>query len=527
MNSMQTERNTNNDLTHYIKLVLRKKYLALGVALAVLSLFTWGSFFMPKLYEASSTVLIEKSSIIQPLIQGVGVTSDPEDRLSNLGSGITSRSLIEKVVKKIIPSEKVKTPAQTQAVVEAIRKNMTVLVKPSRDNGPDFFTVTYRGSDPVQVKDMVNTFVQEYINESLAFKKTDVSSAYEFIQGQLVEYKAKLDESDKVIREFREANPNMVPQSETALIGRIENYQSTRIEADIKIKELIRKRESLQKQLSGEKELTVSVVTSDGSPQGRLNYLNNQLVLLRTKFTDSYPEVVKIKSEIEELKKQIAQAKTSQSQGAGYETSTTNPVYQQLREELVRTDAELESVRARAAELSRKQQEGERILGKMPKEQEEWAKMVRDRNVYQKIYDELLLKLETAKVSKDLEDKSKGGSFKIVDAAITPRFPVQPNRVKMILLGVLAGVAAGIGAVVGLDHLGNAFQNASAVETKLKLTVLATIPKITTEEDRQAAIRLDKKVITATGAYLAVICVVLIGEMIYRYTGISIADLWR
>jgi polysaccharide chain length determinant protein (PEP-CTERM system associated) len=379
----------------------------------------------------------------------------------------------------------------------------------------------------VKVRDMVNTFVQEYISESLSFKKTDVSSAYDFIQGQLVEYKAKLDESDKAIREFREANPNMVPQSETALIGRIENYQSTRIEADIRLKELMRKRESLQKQLSGEKELTVSVVTSEGSPQGRLNYLNNQLVLLRTKFTDSYPEVIKIKSEIEELKKQIAQAKTSQTQGAGYETATTNPVYQQLREELVRTDAELESMRARAAELSRKQQEGERVLGKMPREQEEWAKMVRDRNVYQKIYDELLLKLETAKVSKDLEDKNKGGSFKIVDAAITPRFPIQPDRIKMILMGLFAGIVAGIGVVIGLDSLANSFANASEVESKLKLTVLATIPQITTEEDKQTAVRLDKKVFAATGAYLAVIFLVLIGEVIYRYTGISIEGLWR
>jgi polysaccharide chain length determinant protein (PEP-CTERM system associated) len=447
--------------------------------------------------------------------------------LSSLGSSITSRSIIEKVAKKLVLNENVKSPAQIDATIESIKKNMTVTVKPSRDNGPDFFTVSYKGSDPVKVRDMVNTFVQEYINESLSFKKTDVSSAHEFIQGQLAEYKAKLDESDKAIREFREANPDMVPQSETSLISRIENYQSTRIEADIRLKELIRKRESLQKQLSGEKELTVSVVTSEGSPQGRLNYLNNQLVLLRTKFTDSHPELIKIKSEIEELKKQIAQAKTSQIQGAGYETSTTNPVYQQLREELVRTDAEMESLRARIAEISRKQHEGERVLGKMPKEQEEWAKMVRDRNVYQKIHDELLLKLETAKVSKDLEDKNKGGSFKIVDAAITPRFPIQPNRVNMILIGLFAGIAAGIGVVIGLDYLSNSFENASSVESKLKLTVLATIPKITTEADKQIAAKIDKKVFTAAGAYLAIICLVLLGELIYRYTGISIADLWR
>ena len=76
-----------------------------------------------------------------------------------------------------------------------------------------------------------------------------------------MEYKGKLEESDRAIREFREKNPNMVPQSETTLLGRLEGFQTAKIEADIRLKELLRKRDNLQKQLSGEKELTVAFVT--------------------------------------------------------------------------------------------------------------------------------------------------------------------------------------------------------------------------------------------------------------------------
>jgi polysaccharide chain length determinant protein (PEP-CTERM system associated) len=510
-------------MQRYVDLVLRKRYVVLAIALIVLSLFTWGSFFIPKVYEASSTVLIEKSSIIEPLVLGEGAPRGSEG-LSNLQNNITSRSVIEKVVKKLGMNATAASPSQNDQIIAALRRNLTVTVPGSRTKGADMFIVSYQGSDPVRVRDVVNAVVREFINETLGFKKSDVSGAYEFIQGQLIEYKEKLEESDKATREFKERNPNMVPQSETSLVGRIENYQTARIEAEIKLKELTRKRENLQRQLSGEKELTVAMVTNEGSPQGRLNYLNNQLIILMTKYTESHPEVIKVRNEIEELKIQIAQAKTTQALGGGPETSTLNPIYQQLREELARTDAEVESLRARAAEIARQQHEGERIFGRMPKEQEEWTKLQRDRNVYQKIYDDLLQKLETARVSRELESSKDTGAFKILDAAVAPTLPIKPNRVQMILLGIFLGVAGGLGSVIGLDLLNKSFKDVTSIESNLKLPVLVTIPKIVTDEDKLNARRLDKRVFTAAGAYLLVICLVLVEEFLYRYVGIRIVN---
>lgn len=508
------------DIKRYIAIILRRKYLALSVGLAVLSICTWGSFFWPKTYESSSTVLIEKSSMIDPLIRGVGVSSGIEDRLSNLRNNITSRNILERVEKKLGLDTNAKNSSQYEGLIDNIRKNLNIIVQ-----GPDLFTILYRGNDPKTVRDVVNTLVSEYIEENVGYRRTDAYGAFEFIQSQLLEYKGKLEESDRATREFRERNPNMVPQSETTLLGRLEGFQTAKIEADIRLKELLRKRDNLQKQLSGEKELTVAFVTREGSPQARLNYLNNQLMLLMTKYTDNYPEVIKVKSEIGELKRQIAHAKDSRTEeGSGSETSAINPIYQQLKEDFAKTDAEIESLRARSGELSRQQQAAQGILGRMPKEQEEWSKLQRDRNVYQRIYDELLQKLENARVSKDLEVSNKTGSFRIVDPAILPTVPTQPNRVKMILLGIILGIASGIGAVFGFEYFNRSFKDEASIESELKLSVLATIPKIITEEDELSAKKLDRRVFTAAGAYLFVIGMVLVEEFLYRYMGIRIIN---
>lgn len=509
------------DIRRFLSAIERRKYVALAVGLVVVSFFTWGSFLLPKIYEASSTVVVEKNTVLKPLMQGVGVSGNIEDRLIDLRSEITSRGVMEKVIKKLGFATGNMDSGQYNPLVEGIKQSVNVTVK-GNDRETNMFNISYNGKDPKKAADIVNTIVSVYIDEKMLSRRTDTSEAYDFIQSQLQEYKGKLEESDRQIREFKEKNPNLVPQSETTLLTRLESQQSNMIETDIRLKELLRKKENLQKQLAGEKELTVAFVTREGSPQARLSYLNNQLMLLMAKYTDNYPEVIKIKSEIEELKKQIAHAKESRIESSGSETSAMNPIYQQLKEDLAKTDAEIESLKARTAELSKHQQEIQRIFGRMPKEQEEWTKLQRDRNVYQQIYDQLLQKLQNAKVSKEIEFSDKGERYRIVDLATIPLYPVKPDRAMMILFGILLGVASGIGAVLGLEYFDHSFKDEDSIEDNLKLPVLAAIPKIVTEADELSAKRLDLKVFAASGAYLFIICLVLIKELFSKYMGIRI-----
>jgi polysaccharide biosynthesis transport protein len=511
------------DLKRYWGLILQRRYLALSVALAVLSVCTLSGFVMPKVYEASSTIFIQRSTVINPLIQGVGVAGNVEEGLRTVQESITSKDTISRAIKKLRMDTGDVNSSKQSELINNIKKNITVTVKGGGGREvADLFIISYRGDDPKNVKDIVNSLVEEYIAQTLGYRRSDSSGAFEFIQSQLTEYKSKLEESDKEIRAFRERNPDIVPQTEGAVLSRMEAFQTQKIDTDIRIKELMNKKESLRRQLSGEKELTVAMVTSEGSPQARLNYLNNQLVLLMTRFTDKHPEILRTKAEIEDLKRQIARPKTSTAGSSGVETSTTNPVYQQLKEELGRTDAEIESLKARSSELIRQQQLAKGVLGGMPKEQEEWTKLQRDRNVYQHIYDELLHKLETARVSKDLELTDKGTQFKVVDPATLPVFPVKPDRIKLILVGLFLGIASGIGVVLGIDYLNKSFKDEDSIEESLKLPVLVAIPSMAIEGDSTAITQLDKRVLIATSAYLGFIMLLLFKELLHKFAGINI-----
>lgn len=522
---MQEDTSANFNINHYKGLLWRRRYLVLSISLAVLSLMTWGSFLMPKVYEASATIMIEKSGLINPLIQGVGV-SPTEDRLRKIRNTITSRAVIENVSKKLGLDSAQIGSASYDRMIAGFQQRLNVNVR--NINDPDMFTISYRGDDPKTVVVFVNTLVNEFISKSVLDQRTDAEGAFDFIDSQLGEYKKKLEESDKAAQQFRERNPTMVPQNESTLTGRIENFETSRIEGEIRMKELLKKRENLQKQLTGEKELTVAFVSGDGSPEGRLQQLNQQLMLLLTKYTDDYPDVIKVRSEIEELQNQITQAtkggnhSNAQSASTGSETRALNPVYRQIKEELSRTDTEIESLQARMSELLRQQNQGRAVLGRLPKEQEEWSKLQRDRTAYQRVYDELIQRREISRVSKNLEMADKTAMFRVAEPPLMPRFPVSPNRIKIILLGFCLGIGAGVGAAVGLNYFDQSFKDEDSLQNSLHLPVLASVPTVVSEADISAVAKLDKKVLIATAAYLAVVGLVFLGEVLYRYMGISV-----
>ncbi len=518
---MQEENSPTFDIRVYVRIIRKRRYLVLSVALGVLSLLTWGSFIWPKTYEASSTVMMDKSALVNPLVPGDTSWHDrqqDEERLLQVQNIFVSRSLIERVVKKLGLNES----------IERIQTNIKITTGgfgPRPD--PDLFTIAYRGRDPKIAMNFVETLEKEFIDERAGLQRSEVIGTYDFIDDQLSVYKKKLDASDKAIREFQEKRPELIPQNENMMATRIGNYQTDQINTTIQLKQLQRKKENLQKQLSGEKELTTAYLSSDGSQVNRLNDLHNQLTLLLTKYTEDYPEVIRVRSEIEELQKQLSQpTKTNRDNAAddsaGTETKTLNPIYRQIKEELAKTDTEIESLKARLNELTDQQGEERAILGQVPKVQEDWSKLQRDRSAYQKVYDELLQKRESARVSKDLESTNKTPGFHVVDPPTMPLFPVIPDRIKLILIGIMLGIAAGVGSAIGLDFLDPSFKDEDAVRDVLHLPVLATIPSIVTEADVQAEAKLDKKIYTAAAAYLGLIGIVFMGELLYRYAGITI-----
>lgn len=123
------------------------------------------------------------------------------------------------------------------------------------------------------------------------------------------------------------------------------------------------------------------------------------------------------------------------------------------------------------------------IADSIPKQEQELARLTRDRQVNEELYAMLLERLETARISKQLESSESKTKFKIVEPARLPLKPTKPNKLKVDFLGLVLGGMVGFGSIYLVEYTDHSFKRAEDLKGAFHLPVLGSISKIITEQD--------------------------------------------
>lgn len=508
----------------YWVLIQRRKYLFITISLVVLSLIIWGSYFMPEKYEAKSTVFIEQS-VIKNLVQGIsGGSRTHDDMLRGLEHTMLSKKVLLEVIDELDLDATVGNEVELASMLENLSEN-TYINSHSQEN---FFTVSYRGEDPRMVQAYVNTLVDKYIDTITGLKREDAYGASKFLSEQIEYYKDKIAGIEEKLVKFRREEGIYLSVDERTLVSSIKKNREELENVSMEIKKLEAKKKKIEQQLTGEAPFTLAMIESQGgnSLTARLKSLEQKLQVLLTKYTENYPEVLRVKIEIDEIKKTLNNAKLNQESGeiAGSDLnsgmSMMNPIYQQLKEELLATESEIDSLKANKEILNSRIKRAEDELKNIPQNKKILASLERDRDTYQTLYEQLLAKLGQAEVNEQVEAQNKGETFKIIERAGMPRKPVSPDRVLIILFGMLAGVAAGVGGVLLKENLDSSIRDTEMLKSQLKMKVLAVIPEIISENDIRKKQTLDRGIYAFSIVYLLIIGGVFIKEFVNRFFGV-------
>jgi len=328
--------------------------------------------------------------------------------------------------------------------------------------------------------------------------------------------------SDRLLRLFKERNPGVLSINEGALLERIRRLKAQLAESELMLKGHIREKESLESQLKGEEPLAVTLVSRGSGTsdlERRISEAKTRLNILLSQYTYRHPEVVRLKNEIKELEDFFKSGGRVQEKPLENQEVGMNPIYQQIRERLSDAKTNIDLFTSKNTELNRLIEKDEKVLKSMPREQEELTRLNRGREVYQNMYDTLMSKLESARVSKAMEEADKGESFRVMDPAILPVSPVKPNRVMVILLGFALGIAAAIGVPIGLDMLNPTFRDVKTVEEMLKIRVIGVVPEMKLGPEFS---KMRSRWIVFSGlstVYVLGILVVLAREFVFKTTG--------
>lgn len=474
---------TSNQLAlvfSYVKVALRELYLhrILMVFLAVIvSFIVLGAGMLHKeKYETSITLLADSQNIIKPLLSGQASVTRIQDTTRAVREVIFSPRILHPATEMTGLTKPGDSQAQIEENANALRSSLKVM-----GVGRNFIKITAKGTDPATVYRSVVSVSDLFIKDASDSKRSESREAYEFIDNQVKGYKAQLQDAEEALKAFKAGS---VDRSAEAVKNRIASFREKIESIRLDIEEGHIRVATIARELSSEnKYLGSQVRQSSGFSDARLVQAYEQLAALRLTYTDTHPDVIAMKQQIEDIKKsssrrvQEARAQAQQLQSAN---DVINPLYEELRSKLAEAKVDLESKKRRLIKTEGLLERAYESLKRAAAGQAEEAELKRDYNVTKSIYEDMLERKEKARLSMTLDIEGQGMNYKVQEPA---SFPVTPTGIKFThfaLLGPFVGLIIPLLLIAAYVVLDPRVRFSSILQNEKDIEVIASIPHVMT-----------------------------------------------
>ncbi len=456
----------------YVAIVVRRRWFFLVPCVVIVAVTMAVGVTMPNIYRSKTILLVEDPKIMNPLMNGMAVSSPVDRRMQIVEQELLSWISLSRLSHELGLDQSAKTPLAFESVVKNLQKD---IVMAANRNG--LITLSYTNPNPELAQRVLNTVTNIYIQRNVDAQTAEAQTAITFIENEMEGYKKKLEDAEKSLREFKELYTMEMPVATTL------NSQVI----------------SLQVQLAG----------------------------LLVESTEEHPVVVQIKRQIQELtarrNEEVRRVLTqAMLKGASPE------IYADLAKALeapaaqsnAATDPKLEAAkdayrawvqRLDSASVSGQQPSPAPVsvpsapteagstgglvdsnlllsteplsitLG--PREEQELARLRRDYQIHASSYHQMKQRLEQAQMTQRLGESNEGTKFKIIEPARLPLQPFSPNLWLMFTGSLVAGLFVGICAAFAVEYLDQSFQSSEDAQTALALPVIGSISTIVTLDD--------------------------------------------
>jgi succinoglycan biosynthesis transport protein ExoP len=486
-------------LLDYVRVVYKRRWVALPVFLGVLAIGAINSYRTTPLYRATTQILIEKDA---PKVGDLSTIFQQQDGWNNDEFYQTqyrilqSRSLARKTAEAMKLDAHPKLGAATQPVrgpwtirgaiagtIVFVKSAVGIAPEPARTTeappqGDPFaryagvvlgslsvspvrnsrlVDISMTSTDPQFAAELANAHARAYIEQNLEYRFSASKEASAWLESQLAEQRKKVEESEAALQRYKEQHDAVaVEDRQNIVVQRLADLNS----AATRAKTARIEREALYNQLrsiqnSNALDSFPAVLGNEyvQKLKGDLADLQRQQAQLADRYGDRHPEMVKVRSAIQaaESKLEIEIDKVVQSVKSEYDTA--------LAQERTFVGA-LEGGKAEALSLNRKGIE--------------FSVLQRDAESNRQVYEALLQRTKETGISGEL----KASNIRVVDAAEVPGTPFLPKRQRDLTTAAFSGLVLALGLVFLFEYLDNRIKSPQELRSQLNVPFLGMVPSI-------------------------------------------------
>jgi polysaccharide chain length determinant protein (PEP-CTERM system associated) len=429
----------------------RRKWLAAGVFAVVAAAGVTLVSSLPDIYRATATVLVE-----EPRVEA-SVAAELDRRLQLINQEILSRARLDAIIQRLglYPGLRQQSP---QAAVERMRRDVQTEFKASSVAGGIGGTITlavsYRGRDPQTVTRVANALAGLYLEEDERIRERQASGNVQALAKQLETLKQTMEAQERELATFQDRHLGELPEQSEANLAALEQlHAELRSTSEERMRALDRRNDLLRRLADVDGEARATPSTPRAGP-GRLERLREELADLQRRFSDRYPDVIRVKAEIAALESQPAAEAPA---AAGAVAAGSSRAAARLKDELTEVDRQVALLRSDEARLRSGIGGYIQRLQNAPRRQQALQDISRDHQTTREVYDTLRKRYEQAQLEEETASGAAGRRFRILDGAVQPTSPAAPNRRFLLLVALAGALALAAAAAAVAEHLDTSF----------------------------------------------------------------------
>ena len=467
-------------MMQHVRALWRRKWVVLAVAVVVAGLSAAYTLRQPKVYSASTSLIID---VTAPRFLDGDVKEVMGEERSNYWFNkeyyatqtqiITSRSVASRVVDKLglatdagflrldhVQDEKLRVQAmQASDAVGALQSRIRVV--PAKDSR--VMDIAVDDLDPKRAALLANEVAAAYMAENLALKLRITEDARTWLEGRLSELETTSKSSELAVYDFKK-DADMLStslESRMSIVSeRINSYNLKLTEVRIQIAAQQARVEAINtlRRSSPEDETWAEALT--GMNEGPIQDLRRRYTETRVacaelgeRYLAEHPKLLECNRKLAVVREDFLKSLGNIVRAA--ETALTEAVAQEKN--LVRL---LDTAKVEAFAVNKKSIEFDRL------------KRESDNN--QRLYELVAKRLKDIELSGLL----RTSNVRVLDPARPVFAPVKPNVRRNLMMGLAMGLLAGLGVALLLELLENSVTTQSDVEERLGLAFLGVVPRI-------------------------------------------------